>query len=297
MKLNDAFGLFYNNLLVKGRSLNTIDAYKSQLCPFLKFTGDIEISEISYNLYCDYIIYLRNKKNLSSVTIHSYANSLKVFLNFLYRHHYIKKDIASEIELPKQFRKEPAILSPETISIILNDFDINDKIGCRNILILVLAFDCGLRLAEMVRLQIEDIMFDLKLIRVSGKGSKHRILPMSDALEFYLNRYLSFYENKKIGQLLVSRLDENISIFAISSLFKRIKKKYKLPKFNPHLLRHSYATLYLVNGGDSLSLQQLLGHTTLNMTSRYVHLSQSMKLLQQKQYSPLSNYMDNKKAP
>lgn len=149
----------------------------------------------------------------------------------------------------------------------------------------------------MVRLNIQDIMFDLKLIRVSGKGSKHRLLPMSDSLEFYLTRYLSFYDNKKYGQLLVSRFDENITVSAISSLFKRIKNKYNLPKFNPHLLRHSYATLFLVNGGDSLSLQLLLGHTTLNMTSRYVHLSQSMNLLQKKQFSPLSNYLDNNKTP
>lgn len=297
MKLAEAYEHFYNNLIVRGRSLKTIGAYKSQLNPFLKFIGNIDIDKLDYKTYCDYIIYLRGKDKLSSVTIHSYANSLKVFLNYLYKNSYITKNIAIQIELPKQFKTEPSILSPELIMTILKDYDINDKIGCRNILILVLAFDCGLRRAELIRLRIEDIFLDLKTIRVSGKGSKHRMLPMSETLEFYLKRYLAFYENKRSGQLLVSNDDKNITIHAISSLFKRIKKKYNLAKFNPHLLRHSYATWYLLNGGDSLSLQLLLGHTTLNMTSRYVHLSQSMKLFQQKQYSPLSNYMDNKKAP
>lgn len=99
MNLSEALNCFYNNLIVKGRSLKTIDSYKSQLNPFYKFSGDIDIRKIDYNMYCDYIIYLRGKKILSSVTIHSYANSLKVFLNYLFKHGYIYDNIALKIEI------------------------------------------------------------------------------------------------------------------------------------------------------------------------------------------------------
>ena len=98
----------------------------------------------------------------------------------------------------------------------------------------------------------------------------------------------SSHGDNQRGQLLLNVYDEPMKKSAIRTLFKRTKIKYNLTDFHPHLLRHSFATLYLVNGGDSLTLQDILGHSTLEMTRRYVHLSNSLKMSEQKIYCPLS---------
>lgn len=286
MRLSNALDLFFNDLIVRGMQKDTIRAYKTQIMPFIKFTNNICIDNINYDTYCDYIRFLRDK-NLSMTTIHTYANSLKVFFRFLYKNSYMKVNLADTIVLPRSYKTEPNILNPDIILKIINEYDVNDVIACRNILILILAFDCGLRRSEICRLKIEDFMFDSNVFKVSGKGNKNRIVPISETLAFYLEKYLSFRENTN-GSLLLTKDEKNLTSYAISSLFRRIKKKYKLSKFNPHLLRHSYATLFLLNGGDSLALQRLLGHTTLTMTNRYVHLAQSLKIAEQKKYSPLT---------
>lgn len=286
-----AFNRFYDSQLVKGNQEETIRAYKTHLNQFLYFANDIEIETITYELYCDYILHLRKrKKQLSSVTIHSYANSLKCFLTFLYDNNLIKNNISADIKkLPKQLYKVPRIISAEQMRIIIDDLDLRDKLDSRNALIFVLCFDVGLRLSELVRLHVEDLDFNNKLIRVTGKSNKQRNVPMTDTIEFYLCNYLDFYRYRERGQLLLNVHDKNITKNAIRILFKKTKIKYHLTDFHPHLLRHSFATLYLVNGGDSLTLQDILGHSTLEMTRRYVHLSNSLKMSEQKIFCPLSN--------
>ena len=290
MTLSNSIDLFCNEQLIRGNADYTIKSYKSHLAAFIKFTGNIDIKELSYDLYCKYIIYLRNSiKNLSTVTIHTYANSLKCFFTYLYQNNLIDTDISYNIKkLPKQIYKIPNIISIDVMRKIINDFDLRCEIDTRNALILVLAFDSGIRLSELIRLKIDDLDLNNKTIRVTGKNKKQRNIPLTDTIEFYLLNYLDFYKFKNTGPLLVNSRSEPIKRSAIISLFRRIKAKYNLKDFHPHLLRHSFATLFLKNGGDSLVLQDILGHSTLEMTRKYVHLANSIKMSEQKKYSPLS---------
>lgn len=278
--------IFLDDLIIRGMQDFTLKAYKSHIMPFIKFTENILVCNINYEIYCDYVRYLR-KKRLSPVTIHTYINSLKVFLRFLHKNFYLKENLAEKIILPRSYKTEPNILSPDLILKIINDYDTNDFIECRNILILILAFDCGLRRSEIVRLKFDDLMLDSQIIKISGKGNKNRIIPISYFLEIYLKKYLNLVDRKS-GFLIINKDGLVLSPSAISSLFRRLRKKYGLSKFNPHLLRHSYATLFLINGGDSLALQRLLGHSTLAMTNKYIHLAQSLKIAEQKKFSPLN---------
>jgi len=294
MKISEALEIFYKAQLVKGNQETTVQAYKSQLQPFLNYTNNIEISKLNYELYCDYILHLRNqKRKLSTVTIHSYANALKIFFNFLYEEKIILQNVAAEIKkLPKQLYTIPKIITPEEIQKIFNESDLKNKMHCRNVLIFVLAFDSGLRLSELIRLQIQDFDYINRLIRVTGKWNKQRNVPLTDTILYYLQEYLKFYKYRDTGQLLLSNRDLPITNSAIKTLFKRIKKKYNFAEFHPHLLRHSFATLFLKNGGDSLVLQDILGHTTLEMTKRYVHLANSIKMAEQRKYSPMTKSKD-----
>lgn len=290
MKFSEALEKFYKLQLVKGNQEATVKAYKTQLMPFQKYSNDVEITKIDYNMYCDYILHLRKqKRKLTTVTIHSYANALKIFLKFLHEENMIKKDIAAEIKkLPKQLYMIPRIISPEQIQKIFVDCKMQDKIQCRNALIFALAYDVGLRLSELIRLQVVDFDFDNWIIRVTGKWNKQRNVPLTDTILYYLQKYLEFYPGRTAGQLLLSNNDLPITTSAIRTMFKRVKKKYGFSEFHPHLLRHSFATLFLKNGGDSLVLQDILGHTTLEMTKRYVHLANSIRMAEQKIYSPLA---------
>lgn len=299
MKISEALNCFYNIQLVRGNQLDTIRAYKSHLKPFIKYTNDTDIKNIDYEMYCNYIIHLRDtryRRKLSSVTIHSYANSLKCFLRFLYENKLIENNIAYEIKrLPKQLYTIPKIIAPEQIQIILNNLNLKNKIDSRNALILVLCYDIGFRLSELIRLNVQDLDFDNRLIRITGKANKQRNVPMTDTIKYYLFNYLSFYKRREKGQLLLDWFDKPIKKSAIISWFKRTKKKYNLISFYPHLLRHSFATLFLKNGGDSIILQDILGHSTLEMTKKYIHLANSLNMSSQKMYSPLSQSKKIKK--
>lgn len=289
MKFNDACNKFYYNQLVIGNQKATINAYKSHLKPFEIFCNNCNIQKITYKMYCDYIVYLTNEKNISSVTRHDYAKDLKIVLKYFYKNKLIKTDIASKIEkLPKRKSLIPKIISVNTIEKIIRDSKKNNVLHIRNCLILCLIFDCGLRLSELVRLKINDFDFDNEIIRVTGKWNKQRNVPLTETVKEYYSKYLKFNKNKQ-GQLLLTKDNKPITTSCIRTVFKRLKKKYKLQEFHPHLLRHSFATIFLLNGGDALVLQEILGHTTLEMTKNYVHIANSISIAKNKRYSPLSN--------
>lgn len=294
MKFKDACNKFYYNQQVIGNQNATVNAYKSHLRPFEVYCNNCDVSKINYKMYCDYIIFL-NDKNISSVTKHDYARDLKIVLKFFYKNKIIKNDVASQIEkLPKRKSLIPKIVSVNIIEKILNDVKENNILHVRNALIICLCFDCGLRLSELVRLNVNDFDTDNGVIRVTGKWNKQRNVPLTETVLYYYEKYLNFNSRKKDAIFLSSK-NEPITTSCIRTIFKRLKKKYNLQEFHPHLLRHSFATLFLLNGGDALVLQEILGHTTLEMTKNYVHIANSISIAKNKRYSPLANYGGNAK--
>lgn len=295
MKFSDACNKFYYNQLVIGNQKATVNAYKSHLRAFEIFCKNCDIQKITYKMYCDYIVYLTNEKNISSVTRHDYAKDLKIVLKFFYKNKFIKTDIASKIEkLPKRKSLIPKIVSVNTIKKILKDSNKKDILHVRNCLIICLAFDCGLRLSEMVRLKNNDFDFENEVIRVTGKWNKQRNVPLTETVKEYYEKYTRL-KNIKTEELLLTKDNKPIQADCIKTLFKRLKRKYNLQEFHPHLLRHSFATIFLLNGGDALVLQEILGHTTLEMTKNYVHIANSISITKNKRYSPLTESAGNAK--
>ena len=283
-----------------GSTPATIKHYQLQLNAFLAFYGKTDIEYIKYETYERYILYLKNKGKkgtvvpLSGRTIKTYASALRTFLAWAYKNKYIDEDIAIRIKMPKYKKKIIKILSNNDIEKFVKNFDLEDFIGCRDLLIFCLMLESGLRLSEVILLSAEDIDLVNYLIKVNGKGQKERYVPISAYLEkvlrFYFFRYYEYFGKDLVPEdpLICLRDGSPATKNTVSLIFRRLRKKTGIHVY-PHLLRHTFATMFLLNGGTIDNLQIILGHSTLNMVLNYLHFANEMKLSKQSIYSPLSN--------
>lgn len=311
MNINEGIKKFITYEEVNGSTNATVLHYKNQLKIFSEFMKNCEIKELTYNSYENYILYLRNKnkstrvckgqkEKLSGRTIKTYASALRTFLAYLYKNRYIDINIAEEIKMPRYKKKSIIILSDMDIKNLIGSQNEFCFTGGRNLLIISLMLDCGLRLSEVVNIRFCDIIIDRKLINVDGKGQKERLVPMSDTTIHYYNMYKSMLENRlnrslfSSEKLLKTQELKDISKNSIKLIFKRLKEKLKMDNLHPHLLRHTFATLFILNGGDIVTLQMILGHTTLEMSLQYLHLAKQLQLAEQSRFSPLTNLNNQK---
>lgn len=294
MKLLNVLDKFLENQEIINNSNETILYYKKRIGYFIYFVYNKDIEDVVIEDYNEYVIYLKNKissknKHLSSATIKTTLNACKIFLKYAYENGYFSKDIYKHIKPYKQVQKSIVVLSYEEIDKLLSSQNEFTIIGLRNLLAISLMLDCGLRVSEVCNLNVEDINKSLGVIKVFGKGRKERLVPLTDSVLKYYERYI-FLTSLYSGALFKD-FDTclRITTSGISQILRRIKKQFNFTKLHPHYLRHTFATLFLVNGGDPVHLQLILGHTTLYMTEQYLHLANQMTLQKQKKYSPLSN--------
>ncbi len=215
--------------------------------------------------------------NKSSKTISHVISSLKSFYNYYMRMGNIKSNPTDEIDRPKIEKKIPEFLTLEEISSLLN-FKVNNEFEARNKAILELLYSSGLRISELTSLELSNIDLDECLVRVMGKGSKERIVPLGDYAIEALKEYIYFYRpmlNKNNSSYIF--LNNRGGILSRQFIFKVIKeeciKKGIRKNVSPHTLRHTFATHLLKNGADLRIIQELLGHENLSTTQIYTHLT------------------------
>ena len=215
--------------------------------------------------------------NKSSKTISHVISSLKSFYNYYMRMGNIKSNPTDEIDRPKIEKKIPEFLTLEEVSSLLN-FEVNNEFEARNKAILELLYSSGLRISELTSLELSNIDLDECLVRVMGKGSKERIVPLGDYAIDALKEYIYFYRpmlNKNNSSYVF--LNNRGGVLSRQSIFKVIKeeciKKGIRKNVSPHTLRHTFATHLLKNGADLRIIQELLGHESLSTTQIYTHLT------------------------
>ena len=215
--------------------------------------------------------------NKSSKTISHVISSLKSFYNYYMRMGNIKSNPTDEIDRPKIEKKIPEFLTLEEISSLLN-FKVNNEFEARNKAILELLYSSGLRISELTSLELSNIDLDECLVRVMGKGSKERIVPLGDYAIEALKEYIYFYRpmlNKNNSSYIF--LNNRGGVLSRQFIFKVIKeeciKKGIRKNVSPHTLRHTFATHLLKNGADLRIIQELLGHENLSTTQIYTHLT------------------------
>ncbi|MGJ8683473.1 MAG: tyrosine-type recombinase/integrase [Nonlabens sp.] len=269
--------------LEKKYSQHTVVAYKKdieQLSTYLLEEYDVGIKEATYPLIRTWLSTLLDD-DLSSRTINRKVAAIKRYYKFLLviqeiEHHPLSQHkslkVSKKIQIP--FSKE------EVFNILDASYDHNDFEAARDVLIIELLYVTGMRRAELIGLQVEDINFNDKTIKVIGKRNKERRVPLLKSIEERLNHYLSLrlQINTSDSELLFltkkgAKLYPSLVYRIIKSYFSLVSQKVKT---SPHILRHSFATHLLDEGADLNSVKELLGHASLASTQVYTHSSMTM---------------------
>ena len=287
MTTNQAFGLFLDDQYLKGNSLNTITDYTNKLRPFLDQYGERKLAELRPDNLNEYARKLRETRS-NTITIQSYVRALRAFLNWLYLNDHVEADFCRKFRLPKARKAFINVLTNEEIERVFAVYDDNSNvIHLRNRVILSLMLDAGLRLNEVVTARVADLHLPEGYLIVTGKGSKQRAVSFGVTTLEHVKAYLDVVTP---SQALLQRSEgEPITRDALKNMFRKLKQKSGVQRLHPHLLRHTFATRYLENGGSIYNLKELLGHTTLKQTQAYLHIAQNRRHLDFARYSPLDN--------
>jgi integrase/recombinase XerC/integrase/recombinase XerD len=230
---------------------------------------------------------------LSTATIHAHVRTLRAFISWLTREGLVRANIAKDIKPPKVMKKVISTLSDEEIREIFKTFSPTNPYDLRNETIVMLLLDTGLRIGELIDLRMADVRMNEGYLKVLGKGKKERIVPIGasaqKALHRYLFRYRSRYSDSEDDSVFLSIHGEPLSVNSMKLMFARLAKASGVKRLHAHLCRHTFATRFLINGGDVFTLQQILGHSSLEMVRNYVNLASSHIAVQHRKFSPLDH--------
>ena len=264
----------------KGLSANTLKSYNYEINLYQTYLEDklsiIDIEKVSEEDIESYLKYCYSK-NEDSKTISHKITTIYNFHNYLLREKVIKDNQAEFIDRPKLAKHLPYTLTVKEIDKLLDIalvtvFDYRDKA------MLELMYGTGLRVSELVSLTVYDVGFYNAFLRIKGKGSKERIVPINNAslkyLKLYLDRRSLLLKKKTSDELFLNARGEGISRQGFFKNLKKILAKKGMPtNISPHSLRHSFATHLIENGADLRSVQTMLGHSDITTTKIYTHIS------------------------
>ena len=289
LMLSDAISDFLTDQSVKGNSPYTLTYYESILKRFQQFVGDVDVNTLTVQKCKEYYFFL-NDDGLCSGSVQTYIRGLRAFLRWLYENDLISCNLCHKFKLPKAYRKEIDILTDDEIYTLYHSFG-NDFRGVRNLCVCSLMLDSGLRLNEVLTLQKSLFHLDERYCIVNGKCQKQRFVPIGKVSAEYIKTYLSLAPlPSKSSKYLFTREDgAPLTRNGFKSIFRNLKITSGISRLHPHLLRHTFATRFLENGGNIYALQNILGHTSLEMVKRYLHLSQCRLYNDFSQFSPLDN--------
>ncbi len=292
MRLEEAISEFILEQRVRGNSNATVTYYRNVLSYFSEFSGNVDVTELQLQLCRQYYLYLADD-DINSVSVQSYIRGLRAFLRWLYENEHIEQNICAKFKLPKATRKVIDILTEEEIRLLFDAIPGDHFLAVRNRLILALMLDCGLRRHEVVSLTVNSVhLKDRYIIVQQGKGDKQRVVPFGNFTAKLMERYLRS-RNVHLEALIIKvsayEIYEPITDTTIKQLFRKLKNRTGIRRLKPQLLRHTFATRYLENGGNIYTLQAILGHTSLEMVKRYLHLANTRIRKDFSKYSPLDN--------
>jgi integrase/recombinase XerD len=266
----------------RGLSENTMMSYARDISEYLEYIEKIPeirtMEQVRIMHLQNYLTRLR-RKQLSSSSITRKISSIRSFHNYLLREREIKENIMVDIAKPKTAKTLPMVLNQDEIARLFAAAEGKEKdLDYRNIAMLELAYGSGLRVSELVGLNIADLHLGQGLVNITGKGSKERIVPLSEeavvALRNYLGTFRMKIKPKDREAVFVNRLGSRISRVGFYKIIQSLAEKAKIDKpISPHTLRHSFATHLIENGADLRVVQDLLGHEDILTTELYTHIS------------------------
>ena len=269
--------------LEKSLSKNTLDAYMTDVDKLLNFlqSENIEISDVCLDDL------ERFSAGLHDIGIHPRSQAriisgIKSFFHFLIMADYLEADPSELLEGPKIGLKLPEVLTVEEIDSIIAAIDLSKNEGQRNRAILETLYSCGLRVSELTNLKLSDLYFDEGFIKVEGKGSKQRLVPISPRAIKEIKLYFTDRNRGKIKKeyedyVFLARWGKNISRIMVFHLIKELAQTAGITKnISPHTFRHSFATHLLEGGANLRAIQCMLGHESIATTEIYTHIDRNM---------------------
>lgn len=275
----------------KKYSENTIDSYNRDLKKFYNYINK-DFSKVTKNDVSKFIQNISKQESPKSVS--RIISTLKSFYKFLQINKYTKTSPLTLISNPKQAKNLPKVLSEEEVFTLLDINTVTD-FDFRNKAMLELMYSSGLRVSELINLNVNDIDLKNCLVRIFGKGSKERIIPLNDyateALKIYIldHRY-NLFKHSENNYLFLNNHGEKMTRQGFFKILKKIAiEKNIKTNFSPHTLRHSFATHLLKHGADLRSIQELLGHSDISSTQIYTYVSNERLQENYKDFHPHGN--------
>ena len=265
----------------RGLAQNSVENYSRDLQKLIVFLEDnnIVVSPVSISDEVIQQFIYAVSKNLNARSQSRIISGLRSFFEYLIFENYRKDNPTSLLETPKIGRKLPDTLSQNEIDRIIDQIDLGHPQGERNRAILETLYSCGLRVTELITLQISDLFFEEGFIRVIGKGDKQRFVPINTETQKFIILYKNHIRNHISIQkgfedtLFLNRRGKQLTRNMIFIIMKDLTAKAGVKKkVSPHTFRHSFATHLLENGADLRSIQQMLGHESITTTEIYMHL-------------------------
>jgi integrase/recombinase XerD len=266
----------------KGSSQNTIESYLRDLNQYAQFIeknyGVTKPNHIDKKHIEGFLRSL--KRSLSAKSLARKLTAVKSFHHFLWIEKEVDTDVAKGFAAPKIEKSLPQVLSIDEVVAILEQVDKTKPLGLRNMALLELIYGSGLRVSELLDIEMEDIHLNQNYIIVKGKGAKERLVPISDMSALALRNYIikgrdQLLAIQKTSYLFVNQKGVRLSRQGFFKLLKKLAHDAGVETdCSPHTLRHSFATHLLENGMDLRTLQSLLGHEDISTTQIYTHISQ-----------------------
>ncbi|WML53954.1 site-specific tyrosine recombinase XerD [Neobacillus sp. PS3-12] len=284
--MGDQLKDFIHFLIVeKGLAKNTIVSYERDLKSYIHYLNSVENIQHLNDVQRIHIVHflgLLKEQGKSSKTLARHIASLRAFHQFLLRDKVTDHDPSVHIETPKMERSLPKVLNIQEVETLLDSPKQNDHFGIRDKAMLEILYATGIRVSELIGLDLGDVHLTMGFVRCIGKGNKERIIPIgktaANALKHYLEQGRPFFVNKKQREeaLFLNHHGMRLTRQGFWKILKRLAAEAGIQKeLTPHTLRHSFATHLLENGADLRAVQEMLGHADISTTQIYTHVTKT----------------------
>ncbi len=274
---------------------NTIESYRNDITNLFQFLENYNIDDpqqIKYRQIADFFKFLK-EAGLSGTSASRYHSSLKGFFLYLFQSNYITENPVEKIPAPKLSKKLPSVLTVNEVDNILSQPDVTNKFGLRDKALLELFYACGLRVSELINLKISGLYFGEEVIRVFGKGSKERLIPIGSSAVNWITEYLKTSrpllerKGKSENYLFLNTRGTKLSRMGVWKIVDRYVQEAGIDKeVHPHTFRHSFATHLLEGGADLRAVQEMLGHVDISTTQIYTHIDRDFIKQVHRDYHP-----------
>ena len=289
--MENVLSSYYDDLVsIDGKSISTAQTYCFAVDIFLNWlkSENIQLSSLEMSDLIKYLVW-RQTQGMDSLTVAKDISSLRSFGTYLTRNQIWKENLALQLDRPKAEKALPKVLSVEEVDALLNCIDVSTDLGIRDRSLFELIYSCGLRISEVSNLLLQNLHLKERIIWVTGKGNKERLVPFGSDAEFWLKKWLEV-RPKLVGSKVVPTIYVNYQgkPFSRKGIWKRFQDLEAMSGVNSkvHTLRHSFATHMLSGGADLRSVQELLGHSDLSTTQIYTHIDADDLKDYHKEYFP-----------